>query len=294
MSKTREWASVNGVLVTADEARISVFDSGFMQGIGLFETMRAYGGVVFCAAAHAQRLITSAKKLGWATTPTEQALLAAIEQVVGACEHSASRVRLTVTTGSLRSAEPSDEPCLTIVATAAAGGGYPDEFYRRGARVTISNYRQQGHDPTVGHKTTSYFARLAALREAHAAGALEALWFTLDGKLAEGSISNVFVVRGEQLLTPTLETPILPGITRAAVLKLSKKLNIAANEQDLSIHDLLDADEVFLTNSMMEILPVIRVEKEDVGNARPGETTMRLLAAYRELVQEECGNADES
>jgi branched-chain amino acid aminotransferase len=286
----REWVSLNGRLMPADRAQISVFDSGFMQGIGLFETMRAYGGQVFRVKQHLERLVDSARRLGWTVMPDAADLRENIEQVVGATEHEDSRVRLTVTTGTLRPTEQ-ETPELTVVATASAGVQYPRECYVRGVTVLVSDYRQGRHDPTAGHKTTSYFARLASLREAHARGAFEALWFTPDDYLAEGAISSVFVVRDERLLTPPLDTPVLPGITRAAVIELAVELGIPVREQQLTIDDLLGADEVFLTNSLMELIPVVRVERERIGTEAPGETTAQLYEAYGQLVEQECAHA---
>jgi branched-chain amino acid aminotransferase len=179
---------------------------------------------------------------------------------------------------------------LTIVAGATLGGTYPGEWYERGATVVVSRYRQSRFDPTVGHKTTSYFARLAALREAHAAGALEALWLDDKGQVAEGAISSVFAVRGGRVHTPALDTPILPGITRAAVLELAAELQVAVEESALAVADLCAAEEVFLTNSMMEVMPVVRVGTERIGAGRPGELTRRLALAYAQWVREECGH----
>ncbi|MCH7871389.1 MAG: aminotransferase class IV [Planctomycetes bacterium] len=288
-----EAVCIDGELVSSEDARVSVFDSGFTQGIGLFETMRSYDGVVFRMERHLDRLRESAQILGWAVLPTIGQMWVAATKVVSALPGAeTARVRLTVTTGSLREVA-GDEPKLTVVATAAVGGDYPAEFYVKGVSVAISKYRQSRRDPTAGHKTTSYFARLAALREAHAAGAIEALWFTDDNMLAEGSISSVFIVQGERLLTPPLETPILPGITRAAVIDLALASNIPISEQELTIDDLLSAHEVFLTNSMMEIMPVVLIDRDKVGSGKPGEVADKLLRAYRKLVREECDDAAE-
>ena len=284
----REWVTLNGKLMPAEEARISVFDSGLMQGIGLFETMRAYNGRVFRLKPHLERLIESARKLGWCNPPEMEALIDSVEQVLGATAQTDARVRLTVTTGTLRPNDR-DVPELTVIAAASPGGEYPAEFYRKGVTALISNYRQGGADPTVGHKTTSYFARLASLREAHSKGAFESLWLTYDDHLAEGAISNVFLVHDDELLTPPLDTPVLPGITRATVLELAESLKIPVREQALTADDLTGADEVFLTNSLMEVMPVVRIEREPIGNEKPGEITAKLYDAYGELVERECG-----
>ncbi|MCK4342275.1 MAG: aminotransferase class IV family protein [Phycisphaerae bacterium] len=283
----REWVCLNGVLMPADEARVSVFDSGFMQGIGLFETMRAYNGKVLRLDRHLDRLANSAVVLGWTVTPDTEELADNVSQVLSATRALDARVRLTVTTGSLH-ATASDVPGLTVVVTASPGEKYPDEYYAKGVTVLVSNFRQSGADPTVGHKTTSYFARLASLRAAHAQAAFEALWLTPDGHLAEAAISNVFVVHDQQLLTPPLDTPVLPGITRATVIELAVALDIPVRETPLTLEDVRAADEVFLTNSMMEVMPVVRVEREPISDEKPGDVTRELAVAYGHLIDREC------
>jgi branched-chain amino acid aminotransferase len=280
------WVCLNGKLMNAADAQVSVFDAGFMQGIGLFETMRAYQGRVFRLDEHIARLQRSAHALGWTVQPDAATLVDHVDQLMAAAEGESLRVRLTVTSGSLRDVGQ-DTPNLTIVVTATSGAEYPDELYQKGATVAVSDYNQNAKDPTAGHKTTSYFGRLASLREAHRKGAIESLWFTPDNHLAEGAISNVLLWLNEELVTPPLDTPVLPGITRAAVLELAPRLNIKTAERPLTIDDLLNADEVLLTNSMMEIMPVVRIEREIVSGEKPGPVFDELHEAYRLLVQEE-------
>ncbi|MCA9245114.1 MAG: aminotransferase class IV family protein [Phycisphaerales bacterium] len=280
-----EFVCVNERLVEPTDARVSVFDSGFMQGIGLFETMRVYRGRVFRLDHHLERLARSATKLGWTICPSRELMRRNIDAVlsIGA---AAQRLRLTVTTGTLRDRAGGD-PELTIVASASTDGVYPRELYERGVTLAMSPYRQSAFDPTVGHKTTSYFSRLAALREAHARQAFESLWLTPDERIAEGSISNVFLVRDQTLLTPTLDTPVLPGITRGAVIDAAVASDIPVRECDLTIDDLMSADEVFLTNSMVELIPVVRVERHAIGSEKPGDVTRDISEAFGELLERE-------
>ena len=284
----REWVSINGKLTPADQATVSVFDSSFMQGVGFFTTMRAYGGHVFRLDRHIDRLKSSATALGWTLPVDEDLLRSCVDQVVSATEQSSARVRLTITSGSLKAA--TDEAAgLTVVANASPGVTYPKDLYQKGVTINVSRFRQNNLDPTAGHKTTSYFARLAALREAHAKGAFEALWLTLDANIAEGSISNIFIVDDGVLVTPPLDTPVLPGITRAAVLELAAAEKIPFREEAFPLETLLKSDEVFLTNSMLEIMPVVRVHREVIGNEKPGDITRQLYEAYGQLVERECG-----
>lgn len=287
-NRVREWACLNGRLTPAEEARISVYDSGFMQGIGLFETMRTYGSQVFRLPQHLARLASSARQLGWAVIPEAEHLEEHVRQVVTAAGPGELRVRVTVTTGSLRATER-ETPELTVVATASPGARYPDEHYLQGVTVVAPGFVQGRRDPTIGHKTTSYFARLASLREAHARGAFEALWLTDDGGVAEAAISSLFLVNNGRLLTPPLDTPVLPGITRATVLELAAAQHVPVEETAVTLDALRAADEVFLTNSLMEIMPVVRFEREPIGHEKPGELTRALAVAYGEQVERECG-----
>jgi branched-subunit amino acid aminotransferase/4-amino-4-deoxychorismate lyase len=273
----------------ADQATVSVFDSGFMQGVGLFTTMRAYNGRVFRLQQHIDRLMQSARTLGWAISPNEEALREAVEQVLAALEQSDARARLTVTTGSLR-AGTEEAGGLTVVASAAPGTKYPEHVYQKGVTVALSKYRQSAADPIVGHKTTSYFSRLASLREAHVRGLFESLWLTPESSVAEGAISSVFVVKDDQLVTPPLDTPVLPGITRAAVIEAAVEAGVPAQERAVSVEELLAADEVFLTNCLMEIVPVVRVDRKAIGTEKIGDMVRDLNEAYGKLVERECGH----
>ena len=155
-------------------------------------------------------------------------------------------------------------------------------MYEQGVRVALCDFRTSPSDPLAGHKTTCYLPRLLGLRAANAKDCFEALWFTTQNHLAEGCISNVFVVSGGVLRTPPLTTPVLPGIARGIVIELARGSGLEVRENTLTGNDLLDADEVFLTNSIMQIMPVIAVERHDIGTGRPGALTQRLGQAYRD------------
>lgn len=277
----------NGDLVPADRACVDISDGGFLHGAGLFETMRAETRRVFRLAAHYDRLRRSADKL---LTPLPDKALPEPETLAELMKRNSldtARIRLTVTAGPLR-ADSDAESALTVLATATTLSAYPEHLYGQGASVIVSSFRTSPTDPVAGHKTTSYFPRLLGLREAQQARCMEALWFTTTKHLAEGCISNVFVVRNGVIRTPPLDTPILPGTARAVVLELSDGLAIKTEQTPLGIDDLLDADEVFLTNAIMQVMPVIRIEKKDIGSGRVGEISRRLLVEYRRLVNQEC------
>jgi len=277
---------LNDKLIDIDKAGISVTDSGFLYGAGLFETMRAYNGVVFALKDHLDRLFFSCAALAINNTYGKKYIADAIYRLLAANKLKDARLRLTLTSGPVSASQERHQATVLITATKLMP--YPVEFYEKGVLVVLSPFRQNPADPTYGHKTTSYFARMTALRLAHQKRAAEALWFTVDNRLAEGCISNVFLVSDSVLYTPPIETPVLAGVARKAVCQVALKDSIELVEKDLSIDDLLGADEIFLTNVIMQVLPVVAVEKHTVGDGKPGRLTKTVSRLFDKLVKTEC------
>jgi branched-chain amino acid aminotransferase len=276
------WLFLDDEFVPPDMARVSANDAGLLHGAGLFETMRACNGVVFRLQEHLKRLRKSSEALGLALPETLDRARQIISELLRRNDQSEARIRLTVTPGHADRGSP-----LLIVATQPYES-YPGELYNRGMTVLISERRQTPYDASCAHKTLSYYNRLLALREAAERSCHEALWFTHQGWLAEGSISNAFLVKNSILLTAPLNTPVLPGVTRATVLELAAHQGRTLQERNLTIDDLLDADEVFLTNVIMKVMPVCRIEAKEVGDGKPGPITRQIAQAYDELVEKEC------
>ncbi len=279
---------LNDRLVDIDKACVSVTDSGFLYGAGLFETMRANNGVVFSLKDHLDRLSFSARAL---SIPIEEAydrkhITDATYKLLKANKLTEARLRLTATSGPMAKADEQHKPTLLITATKL--NPYPPEYYKNGVMIVLSPFRQNTAEPIYGHKTTSYFSRILALKLAHQKQAAEALWFTVDNRLAEGCISNVFLVKDSVLYTPPIRTPVLAGVARKTVCQIALRNSINFVEKDLSIDDLLAADEVFLTNVIMQILPVCKIEKHDVGNGKPGPMTEKLRKYFDEFIKNEC------
>jgi len=132
---------------------------------------------------------------------------------------------------------------------------------------------------------------MIALKTAHQKRSAEALWFTTDNRLAEGCVSNVFLVKDSTLYTPQLKTPVLAGIARKNICLLAQKNSIKLIEKDLTIDDLLGADEIFLTNVIMQVMPVVSVEKHIVGKGKVGPTTKEMMDKFNELVENQCRSA---
>lgn len=294
---------LNGSWCRREDARISAFDAGFQHGVGLFETMLARNGGVFRLADHLARLETSARELGLSERIRREPLAEAVLATLERSGRSEARIRLTLSGGDLNLLAPdgggrTHDP--TILIAAQPPTRYPEELFARGVRVVIADARVNPLDPTAGHKALWYWPRLSALQAAAAVGASEALWFSVTNHLACGCVSNAFVVREGRLLTPiargeeptgALRAPVLPGITRAAIIALAEEAGIAVERRMLTIDDVLGAEELFLTNSSWGVLPVVGVERaaigSGVGSDGPGPITRRLRAAWLDLVERE-------
>ena len=279
---------VAGKFVPARDAILSANDAGLLLGAALFETLRVYNRKPFRLAQHLERLNRSGEflRIFLGDSPRD------IEQVIGRLVDlnglTEARVRITATRGPLATELEDDEaPHATVLVSAGPMAEYPLEFYEQGATVVVSDIRANETDPTVYHKTTGYTRNLLALRDAHRARATEAILFNTKNHLAEGAMSNVFLMAEGKLLTPPVEEGLLAGITRATVLELAAAEGVSAEQRPLTIRDLLDADEVFLTNSIMELLPVCRVERKEIGEGRPGPVWKRLAGAYKACVARE-------
>jgi len=280
---------INDKLIDSDKAHISATDSGFLYGAGLFETMRSNNGVVFALKDHLDRLFSSAVALCIINPYDKEYLTDAIYKVLKANKLTDARLRLTLTNGPM--AETEEQRKATLLITATKLQPYPGEYYKKGVMVILSASRQNTFEPTCGHKTTSYFSRMITLNIAHQKRAAEALWFTTDNRLAEGCVSNVFLVKDSVIYTPGIETPVLAGVARKAVCEIASTNSIKLVEKDLYIDDVLSADEIFLTNVIMQIMPVSRVEKHIVGDGKVGAMTERLQISFNELVESQCGKS---
>ena len=272
---------LNDRIIESADATVSANDGGLLYGMGLFETMRSVKGRVFRLSDHLDRLFASAKSLSMNNTYTREYIKDSIDKLLEANGLEDARLRLTLTNGPLDKTEP-PEPTLIITATEFTP--YPDEYYERGVRVILTEARQNPADPLAGHKSTCYASRLLVLGEAHKKLAADALWFTTDNRLAEGCISNVFLVTDGKLYTPDLSAGILPGIARKTVIELARQESIELNEKDLTINDLLASQEAFITNVVMQILPVVAIEAHTVAEGKCGEITKKLMKSFDEYL----------
>ncbi len=272
---------LNDKLIDASEAAVPASDTGFLYGAGLFETMRSRNGVVFALEDHLERLFSSAVALSMNNTYTKDEVAAAVAKVLDANELTEARLRITLTNGPM--IQTAEQRRATLLISATNLVPYPPEYYQNGVLAVLSRFRQNASDPTTGHKTTSYYPRLISLSQAHSKGATEALWFTVEGYLAEGCVSNVFLVKDSALHTPGLDTPVLPGIARKTVCSIAGRRGYELVEKNLTIDDCLAADEMFLTNSIMHVMPVSGLEKHTYGDGKPGPVTRQIMEQFDEV-----------
>lgn len=296
---------LNDEFVDESAAFIPLRDTGLLHAAGVFTTMRSYGGRVFRLPQHLRRLRESCEALFIPLQQTDAALSDAVGELLAKNSLSDARLRLTVTRGMAR-ATPAHATVQaaqlqpTAFLTATEVEPYPAEYYGRGMTVVVVDEQKLNpYDVQAGHKTLNYFSRLTALREANLRGAGEALWFNVHNFLQSGSISNIFLVKDGALLTPPTaremqeksiaetipfsRSAVLPGVTRAAVLELAESAKLAFKPAALTINDLLEADEVFLTNSIMGVMPVCRIERRAIGNDKPGPVTTALANRFGEV-----------
>ena len=290
-----EMIYLNGSLVPRKAAMISVFDHGFLYGYGLFETMRAYRGKIFLLERHINRLRSSAGVIGLSGTLAKINLAAACNETLKANNLKDARLRMTIAGGEADAypwAETKHSP--TIVITARPYEPFSAEKYEQGFKVGIASVRRCKHSRLSNVKSTSYLTSVLARIEAAAEGLDESLLLNDDGYVAEGGSSNVFFVRSSRLVTPSVESGILPGITREVVMELADKLSIGVTEGTVGMAIIRQCDEAFLTGSVMEIMPLTSVSDKSgrtviIGSGKSGPITLKLMAAYREMVKKETG-----
>lgn len=278
---------LNGKLVDRQHAVVSVYDHGFLYGDGVFEGLRFYGGKIFKLREHLDRLYDSARHIALAIPQDIDSLSADTVACVAASGMVDGYVRLVVSRGEGNlGLDPRSCPKPTVIIIADAIKLYPSEMYEQGMEVitaaTIRNH-PDALDPRV--KSLNYLNNILAKLEANRAGVPEAIMLNHLGHVAECTADNIFIVKQGVLSTPARHSGLLDGITRRTVLELAERLKITAREETLTRHDLFTADEMFLTGSGAEIVPVTRVDARPIGQGTPGPVTGRLREAYHKLVR---------
>jgi branched-chain amino acid aminotransferase len=277
------FASVDGVVTPAAEARVSVLDNGFTFGDAAYEVLRTYAGRPFEWERHLRRLRASCARLGFAVPQSDVELLERANAVLSRAGNDESYVRVIVSRGvGDISYDFSQIMGPTVVIVVKPHRPYPEWHYTDGIPVALVSVRRnhpQALDPAI--KSCNLLNSVLAIREAQSRGGEEAVLLNQAGEVAEGASTNVWIVRAGEVVTPPLTVGILAGITREVVLELAAQEDLKVREVPFRAEALLAADEIFLTSSTREIVPVRAVDGQVIGAGRLGPVTSRLLQAFR-------------
>ncbi len=274
-----EMAFVNDVFLPLSEARVSVEDRGFQFGDGIYELLRVYAGVPFHLTDHLGRLEQSAREIGIPLPYPRDRWVAVIAEAVSRSGFPDAKVYIQVTRGvAPRDHVPAGPMTPTVVVTVRAMTPPDPRLYATGADVvTVADIRWA----RCNVKVIGLLANVLAKQQARERGAVEAL-FVRDGSVLEGSTSNVLTVQNRCLVTPPEGPLLLPGVTRKVVLGLAQGAGVAVKEQPVTEDELSASDEIFLTGTTIEVLPVVRVNGRAIGTGSPGPVTRLLMARFRE------------
>lgn len=271
---------VNGEFVPADQARLPVNDLSIVRGYGVFDYTRSYAGKPFKLHEHILRLERSSAaielKLPWSTAELE----AIVQETFDRNGFPDAGIRIVVTGGpSADFMTPGDKPSLLVMITPITSD--QSAAYQNGVKITTVEIDRIL--PTV--KSINYMSAVIAVEAAKAQGAIEAVYRTADGRLTEGTRANLFVFKGNKLITP--EKDVLAGITRAVVMEIAED-DFEVVFDEIHYADLQSGavDEVFITSSTKEIYPVVTVDDMQIGDGKPGPKTQKLMALFRQYVQQ--------
>jgi branched-chain amino acid aminotransferase len=284
---------LNGSLVPRSQAHLSISDHGFLHGYGLFQTMRAYNGTLFLLDRHIRRLKEAAQIIGMGEKVTGLDLEKACGDTVKVNGLKDARVRLTVTNGdgtALPWVDAGGDP--TVLVTAVPYTPFTEAKYNGGFNVGIASVRRTRQSVVSAMKSINYLPNVMARMEVAQRELDEALFLNDDGYIAEGGGSNIFFVRSGRVVTPALNSGIIPGVTREVVMELAESLGIGLTEGTVGKAVFKQCDEAFMTNALIEIMPVTSISDESgqavtIGRGQPGAVTQKLMAAYRQKVDKE-------
>jgi len=273
--------NINGVITPPGEARIPVLDHGLLFGDSVYETLRTYEGKPFLFSRHFARLEHSARaielKLPWSKSKTLEEVRTTL--IPGEC-----RVRVVITRGVgdvEADIETCTDPAAIIIVVPLIP--VPERVYQQGVDVVISTVRRSTRFADI--KTGSLIHQVLARREAKLKHAYEAILLTADDKLSDGITSNIYMIRDGKLLTPSRDAGIVDGITRGVVLELARDMGLQVVEGLFETNEILQAQEMFLTSSTREVVPIAHVDGKPVGSSKPGPVTLMLLRGYRAAIQ---------
>ena len=278
---------LNGKLVPKSKAKVSVFDHGFLYGDGVYETLRAYNGIVFKIDEHIKRLFRSASMIGLKIPKTHDDIKRAIYKTIKTNRRKEAYIRISISRGP-GPIGLNPELCLkpTLVIISSRFKDYPEKYYKKGLKIAIVDVRKNfknALNPKI--KSLNFLNNILAKIEAKKRGAYEAIMLNYKGNVAEGTITNVFFVKNNILCTPALDVGILDGITRRIILDIAKELKIKTKEGLFTRGHLYNAQEVFISNTTMEVMPVTKVDNIKISS-RIGKITKMLGLEYKKKISD--------
>ncbi len=280
---------LNKKIVPENKALVSVLDRGFLYGDGVYETLRAYKGKLFRPERHWQRLDHSLKSIYMQIPWSHAELTRACEKTVRANPHQECLVRLTISRGVGKVGyDPASCKKPTLVIFSLPVRNDMPELWRKGVSVAVAKVRRN-HPLTLNPaiKCSNCLNGILAKIESLKSGAFEGIFFNLDGSLAEGTISNVFLIKNGVLKTPALDCGLLDGVTRSLVIEAAHNLKVPVRQTKIRGSEIYAADELFLTSTTMEILGVVAADKKKIGGGTPGPISQKLHAEVRQIIQRE-------
>jgi branched-chain amino acid aminotransferase len=280
---------ISGKLYEKADAKVSVFDHGLLYGDGVFEGIRAYSGRVFRLKQHVDRLYQSAQGIHLQIPMKREEMASAINETLAVNKLSDAYIRAIVTRGAgslgLDPRKTTDPQVIIITDHISL---YPEELYDHGLKIiTAATTRNHPNAVNPRIKSLNYLNNILAKIEGTNAGCLEALMLNHKGEVAECTGDNIFIVHGGRIHTPSSDSGILEGITRAAVIELARAAGHTVIERTMDRHDVFNADESFLTGTAAELIPVVECDGRVIGAGRPGPVTRELRQRFQALVREE-------
>ena len=269
---------IDGLFVTAEKAVLPVSDLAILRGYGVFDYMRTYGGRPFHLDAHIKRLLNSAQLIGLSSPWNIQDVSDIVEATLKRNNYQESSIRLLITGGdSVDSITPGEKPRLLVMVEPVKE--FPSQWYEEGVKVITTDITRC----VPGAKSIDYIQAILALNNARNTGAAESLYVDIQERILEGTTSNIFAVINGQLVTPQDE--ILPGVTRDVVLDIVSPV-FSPQLRAISRTEIYTADEVFLTSSNKEILPVSQIDDVVIGTGKPGEITREIQQLFRDYAEQ--------
>jgi branched-chain amino acid aminotransferase len=278
----------SGKLVPEKDARVSVFDHGLLYGDGVFEGIRAYNGRVFMLEEHVDRLYRSAQAIALKIPISKKAMLNAVVMTCKANKIMNGYIRLVVTRGKgTLGLNPYSCKKPEIIIIAGKIQLYSPMLYQHGLKViTAGTIRNHTESINPAIKSLNYLNNIMAKIEAINSGVEEVIMLNVQGYVAEASGDNVFIFKGNRLLTPPTSAGALEGVTRNVVMQLAAQSGYDVAESTLTRYDLYNADEMFLTGTAAEIISVVEMDRRSIGSGFPGKKTVKLTEQFRRFAAE--------